>query len=123
MTKGYLAHKCYCAGAIYHLHIVFCLHNKLLSITPFSNETANTTFCDGVLLVVNNEFDTHKDDFLSLLQQQLNNNHTLTIDKAITENEILPAHNAIIGEECNIYSITSDNTLPVATLSLHKVSE
>ncbi|MBP3671107.1 MAG: hypothetical protein J6J06_04005 [Bacteroidaceae bacterium] len=123
MKKGYLAHKCYCAGAIYHLHTVFCQRNKLLSINPFSNETANTIFCDGMLLVVNKEFDTHKEHFLSLLQQQLNVNPLLTIDKAIVDNEILLSHNAVTGEACSIYSITSDNTLPIATLSILKVSE
>ena len=76
-----------------------------------------------MLLVVNKEFDTHKEHFLSLLQQQLNVNPLLTIDKAIMDNEILLSHNAVTGEACSIYSITSDNTLPIATLSILKVSE
>ena len=104
--KGYLAHYCCCGSNIYKRSTIFIDNNKLCSIDSFSCETANTTFYDGLLLVVADTFHSHRDTFLTQVQDALTQNNELSIADAVLQNDIYNKHCAEINKECYIYALS-----------------
>ena len=106
MKKGYLAHYCCCGNAIYKQSVVCIDNNKLCSIEKFATETPNTTFYDGLLMVVSPAFLSECDTFVEQLQERLATNSQLTITEAIQQIDIYNNHPAVINEECHIYALS-----------------
>ena len=74
MKRGFFAH-CICyREQIYHKHILFLNEkDEIIEITPFSNETSNTTFIDGILIVASPSFHIHLTDFIATIKKQIEN--------------------------------------------------
>lgn len=77
MKRGFFAH-CICyREQIYHKHILFLNEkDEIIEITPFSNETSNTTFIDGILIVASPSFHIHLKDFIATIKKQIENPKT-----------------------------------------------
>lgn len=106
MKKGYLSHYCCCGHTAYKQSIICVNDNILCNIDNFITETPNTSFYDGLLIVVSHSFHPQKDIFLKQLQEALKENQQLTITNAVQQNDIYRNNPATIGSECLIYTIS-----------------
>lgn len=111
--KGFLSHYCCCGSSIYKRSTIFIDNNRLCSIERFTCETANTTFYDGLLMVVSTTFQVHLDSFLAQLQEVLTQDTQLPIADAILQNSIYNKHHAMVDKECHIYALS-----PITWLTL-----
>ncbi len=126
MKKGILSHYCCCGKTVYTRHTTFIDNNRLLTIAPLTAETANTIFCDGILVVVAPEFEKEAQPFLEQLKKQCTECDTASITDLIIENKIFQSHTATTGTPCAVYVIgnISHSTLrpiDIENISLRKV--
>lgn len=117
MKQGFLSHHCCCGKGVYTRHIITIEYDgQLLSVVPFSTESAHTIFCDELLLVVTPGFDKHTAQFLISIRQEYESNKAQRITDLIMHNEIYRNHHAAVGTQCHVYAMSHiDNTtlLPI----------
>ena len=126
MKKGILSHYCCCGKTVYTRHTTFIDNNRLLAIAPFTAETANTIFCDGILVVVAPEFEKEAQPFLELLKTQCRENATASITDLIIENKIFQRHTATTGTPCAVYVVgnighSTLHPIDIENISVRKV--
>ena len=126
MKKGILSHYCCCGKTVYTRHTTFIDSNILLAIAPFTAETANTIFCDGILIVVAPEFETDTQSFLEQLKKQCTECDTASITDLIIENKIFQSHTAMTGTPCAVYVVgnighSTLHPIDIENISLRKV--
>ena len=83
MKKGILSHYCCCGKTVYTRHTTFIDNNRLLAIAPFTADTANPIFCDGLLVVFAPDFDPDTQPFLEQLKKQCTECDTASITDLI----------------------------------------
>lgn len=117
MNQGFLAHRICYKDQIYRKHILFLNgNNQVTGVEPFFNETANTTFYDGILLVTSSTFHLHLNEFISALKEQLEN-PAITLSQAILENRVYNSYIPDIQDSCSLYNIPEicwENERPVS---------
>ncbi|MBR5843583.1 MAG: hypothetical protein IKY75_03255 [Bacteroidaceae bacterium] len=106
MKKGYLAHYCCCGNTTYKHSTILVDDNRLDSIKAFAAETANTTFYDGLLIVVAPSFHTEEDIFLSQLHKALASDTQQSITEAIVQNSTYIKNSVAVGDDCCIYTLS-----------------
>ncbi len=115
MQRGLLSHTCCCGHDVYNLHIVMLdTDNTLLSIKPFSEETAHTTFVEGLIIVTDSTFELESDKFVDEILQALTLQPHITLTQAVHENSIYNRHQAQPARPCSVYNLS-----PIAWHSLH----
>lgn len=108
MKYGILSHHCHCGDKLYTRHTITLDNNGyLLGIEPFTAETANTLFCDDVLLVVATGFARYASQFLTSLQQQYATDSGCCVTELIMSDELYSNNMAHVGEQCHIYAISN----------------
>lgn len=106
MQRGLLSHTCCCGHEVYRQHIVLLdADNILLSINPFSEETAHTTFVEGYIIITDVTFEHECKDFVNELQQTLTVQPHLTLTHALRENSVYNRHCASTAKPCSVYSL------------------
>ena len=115
MKRGFFAH-CICyREQIYHKHILFLNEkDEIIEITPFSNETSNTTFIDCILIVASPSFHIHLTDFIATIKKQIENPKT-RLSLAILKNPVYKNNMPNMGGRCllcNIPEICWENERP-----------
>ena len=106
MQKGIFSHACCCASRLYNKHIVTLdAHNRLLSISPFTQEMPHTLFIDGLVIVTDTTFDNDESNFMEELQHDLLRHPHKTLIQAIQENSIYRQHTACIDSPCAVYTL------------------
>lgn len=107
MNKGILSHACCLGFDTFYRHIISIdSNNLLLSLLPFKEETANTLFIDGWIIITTQTFENEKEKFVQEIQQTLLQNPHTTLSTAITESMTYRTHHAQPSQHCSIYSIT-----------------
>lgn len=123
MKHGTLSHHCCCGKKIYTRHIVTLDdEGRMLSIEPFSQETANTIFCDDFLMITDAEFEKDAAQFLSSLQQACANDRNTPIGNLIIGNEHYGNHMAQAGKPCHIYAISSIDKATLLPIDIEKIA-
>lgn len=86
------------------------LDNCFDAVFPFHREVSLTTFCEGVLFVVDAAlFCAEEELFITQLQEALAENVNLTIGDAIINNPLFRASAVQENETCALYAIPSIN--------------
>lgn len=118
MKRGFFAHRICYKNRIYRKHILFLNgNNQICEIEPFANETANTTFYDGILMVVSPAFHLQINEFTSALNRQLENPE-ISLTQAIAENTVYKNNFPDIQSPCSLYNISEicwDNERPASS--------
>ncbi|WP_455498274.1 hypothetical protein [Coprobacter sp.] len=124
MTQGFFAHRICYKHRIYRQHILFLNEsNQISGIEPFSNETANTTFHDGILIVSSSAFHLHLNEFLHTLKEQLEE-PGISVLQAIIGNPVYNNHIPDIQTPCSLYNISDicwKNERPASIIKLDTI--
>lgn len=105
MKRGFFAH-CICyREQTYYKHILFLNEkDEIIEIVPFFNETANTIFIDGILIVVSLSFQIRLKEFVSTLKKQLED-PKIQLSQAVLENPVYKNDMSNIENQCLLYNI------------------
>ncbi len=68
-TKKILAHYAIYQGKVYYLSIITYTSSKVISIIPFTTETANTEFFDGITIIGNSEITKWESELIDIAQK------------------------------------------------------
>lgn len=115
MKRGFFAH-CICyREQIYHKHILFLNEkDEIIEITPFSNETSNTTFIDGILICRISLIPYSFNRLHATIKKQIENPKT-RLSLAILKNPVYKNNMPNMGGRCllcNIPEICWENERP-----------
>ncbi len=110
MKKGFFSHQLCYRNMLLNKHVIYMsLDNHFDSVFPFQREISLTTFCEGILFVVDsNKFAQREGEFVQELKFQMENNQELTIGNAILGNTVYQESYPSEGSICSLYSIPTD---------------
>lgn len=111
MKKGFFSHQLCYKDKLLNKHVIYMsLDNRFDSVFSFQREVSLTTFCEGVLFVVDAaSFCGNEALFIEQLQQELDNNISLEIGEAILINPLFKQAAVQENATCALYAIPSIN--------------
>lgn len=111
MKKGFFSHQLCYRDSLLSKHVIYMsLDNCFDAVFPFQREVSLTTFCEGVLFVVDAiQFCGKEALFIEQLQAALDSDEALKIGDAIVSNPLFQASVVQDNQRCALYAIPAIN--------------